>query len=110
MTDIRQTYIELYRQTNERIKTATAWGKALPWLAGGSALAAGAGIPLAYRQGHNASEEEENSRRPITFGAGALAGLATPMIIKKLRESAASGLLSGPNYAGNDIYSDFTEF
>lgn len=109
MTDICQAYTELYRLTNERVKTAAAWKEVLPWLAGGGALAAGAGIPLAYRQGRKSSEEEASAQRPITFGAGALAGLAAPMLIKKLRESAASGLLSGPG-TGGGTYNDFTGF
>ena len=109
MTDICQAYTELYRRTNERVKTAAAWKEILPWLAGGGALAAGVGVPLAYRRGRQTSEEEAAAQRPLTFGAGALAGLSAPYLLKKIQESRASGLLSGPEY-GADMYSDFTEF
>jgi len=109
MTDVCRAYTELYRNTNERVKTAAAWKEILPWLAGGGALAAGASIPLAYRQGRKSADEEASAQAPLTFGAGALAGLAAPQILKKIQESRASGLLSGPEYGGN-VYSDFTEF
>ncbi len=106
MDKVQQTYAELFKLANKRVKTSSAWQKALPWLIGGGALAAG--TPLAYRLGKKQAIEEEEKRRPWTFGAGALTGLVAPHILKQLKSTV--GLSLGPGGGDGYGYNDFTEF
>lgn len=106
MNEVQQTYAELFKLANERVKTSSAWQKALPWLLGGGALAAG--TPLAYRLGKKRAIEEEEKKRPWTFGAGALTGLVAPHILKQLKSGVGLGL--GPGGEEPYGYGEFAEF
>jgi len=106
MSEVQQTYVELFKFANERIKTSASWEKALPWLVGSGALAAG--TPLAYHLGKKKAIEEEKDARPWTFGAGALAGLVAPSILKQLKSTA--GLKLGPGSMDPYDYGEFSEF
>lgn len=106
MTKAQQIYAGLFKQANESVKTSSALQKALPWLVGGGAVAAG--VPLAYRFGKKRGIEEEEENRPLTFGAGALTGLVAPRILKQLKSTVGMGL--GPGGVDSRGYGNFTEF
>lgn len=108
MADARQAYAELFKLATDsseaqRVKEAALW----PWLAGGGALAAGVGIPLAYRAGQRSKEEEASRNQLLTFGGGALAGALAPTLLKKLRGALGGG---GTGLLGGGTYDQFTEF
>jgi hypothetical protein len=94
MSDARQTYAELFKLAQQSpevegiVKSSSSWGKALPWLAGGGALAAG--VPLAYGAGRRKAEEVASKERPLVFGAGALTGATALPLLKKLKSSIGS--------------------
>ena len=95
MNEAQRTYSELFKLASSHVKTSSTWQKALPWLAGGGLLAAGAGAPLAYRAGRRKAESEEAEKRPWMFGAGALTGLVAPHVLKQLKSAVGMGLAPG---------------
>ena len=75
-------------------------------LLGGGGLGAGLlGAAIGKRSARQEAEEEINRQKALTFGAGALSGLAVPALLKKLKGVASTGL--GPD---NAYYDEFTEF
>jgi len=105
MEKLDKLYTDMFKTASRQIKTSSAWQKAMPWLAGGGLLSAGVGIPLAHRMAAQKAKEEAQKERAMTFGAGALAGLFGPTLLKRLR--SATGLGISPDMGYTD---EFTEF
>lgn len=55
-------------------------------LAGLGLIGAGVGVPYAYAKGQEKAREEEQIKRLMAFGSGALTGYIAPKLLNKLTE------------------------
>lgn len=110
MDGVRELYLDLFKQAQASeevgfVKEALGpLGKALAL--SGAGLGGGLiGLAAGKHSARRAAEEEAARQKALTFGAGTLAGLVTPTLLKKLKGAAGMGVSPGDAY-----YDEFTEF
>ena len=104
MNDAAATYADLFKQASASDEVRMVKEAVGKYLAGAGLLGLGGlgGTLLGKKLEREKAEEQLLKERALTFGAGALAGIAGPPLLKKIQQSAGSSGLT--SYGGDDYY------
>jgi len=103
MSDTEEIYAELFKLASQsaEVQQVTKLAAELrktamnPWIGAGLGSLAAVGIPMAYRRGTEAAEEEAQKNKNLAFIAGLASGVIGPHLLKGVSKAVGYGATPG---------------